>query len=253
MSIGKKPIIRKSPANLEIMQKAGQMLSLVFDAIKDRIQPGVTDTEIDKLARNLIESVGAKPAFLGYRGFPGTICCSIDEEIVHGIPIGRVLEEGSIVGIDIGLSWKGFFADRACTYPVGQVDAAATALMKVTEEALWQGIDKMRPGNRVGDVGAAIQAHVEPHGYGIVREYTGHGIGRSLHEAPDCPNFGLAGTGDRLAPGVVIAIEPMINTGSEGSRVLDDHWTVVTDDGGLSAHFEHTVAVTEGDPLVLTL
>jgi methionyl aminopeptidase len=196
--------------------------------------------------------MGAVPSFLGYRGFPAAICCSINSEVVHGIPRGRRLESGDIVGIDIGLIHQGYHADSARTYAVGEVSEAARRLMEVTEEALWRGIERLRAGARIGDVSSAIQRHAEQAGFGVVHEYTGHGIGRSMHEAPEVPNLGLPGKGRRLTEGVVVAIEPMINEGTGDTRVLDDGWTVVTGDGRLSAHFEHTVAVTDGGPEILT-
>ena len=248
-----RPILRKSPEQLATMRQAGRRLAEVFEILQTQVRPGVTDQALDRLAREEIEKRDAVPAFLGYRGFPATICFSLDSEVVHGIPSGRTLEEGSIVGIDMGLIYNGFFADCAHTFAIGEVSPAAQRLMEVTRECLNLGIAQMREGNRIGDISSAIQAHAEAHGYGVVREYTGHGIGRKMHEAPECPNFGRAGQGKRLLNGTVIAIEPMINAGHWKTQVLEDDWTVVTADGSLSAHFEHTVAVTEGDPEILTL
>lgn len=247
-----RPILRKSAEQLQVMRTAGRMLRQVIDAVGEKVVPGVLDSDLDRLAREMIERMGAKPSFLGYRGFPATICASINQEIVHGIPRGRRLEEGDIIGVDIGLQHKEFHADSAWTFAVGEVSTEAKALMAATEASLWEGIRQMREGNRLGDVSAAIQARAEQGGYGVVRDFTGHGIGRSLHEAPELPNFGYAGKGKRLQTGVVIAIEPMVNEGSPDTRVESDNWTVVTADGTLSAHFEHSVAVTEDGPLVLT-
>ena len=249
-----RPVYIKTAEQLRIMRRAGSMLWEVFDAIQHKIGPGVVDTDLDRMARRMIEKMGAVPAFLGYRGFPATICCSINEEVVHGIPSGRRFKEGDIVGIDIGLAWQGFYSDSAYTYPIGRISAAAQRLLQITRESLDIGVAQMRPGGYVGDISQAVQQFAESRGYGVVHEYTGHGIGREMHEAPECPNFLAAskGKGVRLRPGLVIAIEPMINEGTGDTRVLDDQWTVVTEDGGLSAHFEHTVAVTENGPEILT-
>ncbi|MCX7049008.1 MAG: type I methionyl aminopeptidase [Candidatus Sumerlaeota bacterium] len=248
------PVYIKTAEQLRIMRRAGIMLWEVFNAIQHKIGPGVLDTDLDRMARRMIEKMGAIPAFLGYRGFPATICCSINEEVVHGIPSGRRFKEGDIVGIDIGLKWQGFNADSAYTYPIGKISAAAQRLLQVTQEALGIGIAEMQAGKFVGDISLAVQRYAEEKGYGVVHEYTGHGIGRDMHEAPECPNFLPIGRGKgtRLRPGMVIAVEPMINEGTADTRVLDDQWTVVTEDGGLSAHFEHTVAVTENGPEIMT-
>lgn len=247
-----RPIIRKTAEQLAIMREAGRRLREIFHAIEEKIAPGVTDKEIDRLADGLIAKMDATPAFLNYRGFPASICCSINDEVVHGIPSGRRFREGDIVGIDIGLFYRGYCADSAYTYAIGRISDRARRLMDVTRESLERGIAQMVPNRRVGDVGHAIQEWAEAHGYGVVRDFTGHGVGRSMHEGPDCPNYGSAGRGDRLRPGVVVAIEPMINEGTGATLVMDDSWTVKTRDGSLSAHFEHTVAVTEDGPEVLT-
>jgi len=248
-------IVRKSPEQLALMRRGGMLLREVFHLLESRLRPGVRDTDLDRIARETMQKMGAKPAFLGYRGFPASVCISINEEVVHGVPRGRVLKEGDIVGIDIGLVYKEFITDASTTYAVGAVSPAAQRLMDVTREALFLGIDQMRPGHRVGDISAAIQQHAEENGYSVVRDYTGHGIGRTMHEAPECPNFVTrgGGRGKRLEPGVVIAIEPMVNAGGSETRLLKDNWTVVTADGSLSAHYEHTVAVTEDGPYILTL
>lgn len=247
-----RPIVRKSAGQVAIMREAGRRLREVFDLLKEQIGPGVLDTDLDRLAREGIEQRESKPAFLGYRGYPATICCSINDEIVHGIPRGRRLAEGDIVGVDCGLRYRDFFADSAWTFAIGKVSETAQRLLDVTEESLWRGIDQMREGNRVKDVSWAIQECAQSNGFHVVRDYTGHGIGRSMHEAPEAPNFVSSGGSQRLREGVVIALEPMVNERSAGTRVLEDGWTVVTVDGGLSAHFEHTVAVTDGGPEVLT-
>ena len=247
-----RPIVRKNDRQLEAMRTSGRMLREVFDALRERVVAGALDTDVDRFAREKIEKMRAVPAFLGYNGFPATICCSINSEVVHGVPRGRRVKEGDIVGIDIGLIYEGYHADCAYTFAIGKISAEARHLLEVAKESLWRGIDKMREGNRLGDVSAAIQQCAEANGFGVVREYTGHGIGREMHEPPELPNFGKPGTGKRLREGVVIAIEPMINQGTSETRVLDDTWTVVTADGSLSAHYEHTVVVTTGEPEILT-
>jgi len=242
----------KSPAEVAKMKAAGQLLRAVFVELEKNVVPGITTGELDRLARKLIEDAGAVPAFLGYQGFPATLCTSVNEEIVHGIPGRRVLKEGDIISVDCGLVLGGFYADSAYTFPVGTVSETATRLIETTRRALEAGIKEMTPDNRLGTLSSAIQKVIEDAGFSVVREYTGHGIGRALHEPPQVLNFGTPGTGLRLRPGMVFAIEPMVNVGTWKTRVLDDDWTVVTADGSLSAHFEHTVAVTDNGPLVLT-
>jgi len=217
------------------------------------VAPGVTTEDIDRAAEATVRRAGAEPAFKGYHGFPATICASVNEHVVHGIPSSkRPLVEGDIFSIDMGAKLDGFYGDSAVTVPVGRVPAAASDLLRVTEESLFRGIDAVKPGARVSDIGAAIQRHVEAHGFSIVREFVGHGIGTSLHEEPQIANYGEPGRGPRLAEGMVLAIEPMVNMGRPAVKVLKDGWTAVTRDGSLSAHFEHTVAVTKDGPLVLT-
>ncbi len=242
----------KSPAEIEKMRKAGKLLRAVFAELEQHVKPGITTRELDSLARKLIEDAGAIPAFLGYQGYPATLCTSVNEQIVHGIPGARVLREGDIISIDCGLVLGGFYADSAYTYPVGCVSELAARLIEVTRNALEAGIREMRPDNRLGTLSAAIQKVVEDAGFSVVREYTGHGIGRAMHEPPQVLNFGTPNTGLRLRPGMVFAIEPMVNVGTWKTRVLNDDWTVVTADGSLSAHFEHTVAITDDGPQVLT-
>lgn len=234
------------------MRAAGALLRRVLDDVEKHVAPGVSSAELDAVARKLIEGAGAIPAFLGYHGFPATLCVSVNSEVVHGIPSSRRLNEGDIVSIDCGLVLAGFYADSAVTVGVGKVAPEAQRLMDVTREALLVGIGEMQPGNRLGTVSAAIQNYVETNGFAVVREYTGHGIGRAMHEPPQVPNFGQTDTGLRLKPGIVLAIEPMVNAGTWKTRELKDGWTVVTADGSLSAHFEHTIAVTEEGPAVLT-
>ncbi|WP_242346386.1 type I methionyl aminopeptidase [Anaeromyxobacter terrae] len=226
----------------------------VLDELAAAAVPGVTTADLDRLARTRARDRGAEPAFLGYHGYPASLCISVNEEVVHGIPSeGRVLREGDIVGLDFGVVLGGWFGDSARTVPVGRVSAEATRLLEATRESLRRAIAAAVPEGRVGDLGAAVQACVEPQGYSVVRDFVGHGIGRRLHEAPQVPNFGTRGSGVVLRPGMVLAIEPMVNAGGRAVETLEDGWTAVTADGSLSAHFEHTVAITEDGPEVLTL
>lgn len=246
-------IVRKSPRELARMRRAGQVLVEAKRLCRELIQPGVSTLEIDQEVEALIRRRGARPAFKGYRGFPATVCVSINDEVVHGIPAAhRRLKEGDIVSIDLGAVVEGYYADTALTLPVGEISPEAGRLLAVTREALERAIARVRPGGRLGDVCATIQGHVEGAGYGVVRTFVGHGIGRQLHEDPQVPNFGEAGQGPILRPGMVLAIEPMVTLGHWEVRILDDRWTAVTVDGSLSAHFEETVAVTEDGPEVLT-
>lgn len=243
----------KSPSELAVMAEAGRLLAEVHEELAKAVAPGVSTAELDRVAASAIRARKAKPAFLGYRGFPATICISINDEVVHGIPAKtRLLQDGDIVGLDLGLIWKGFYSDSAVTRGVGAVSADARRLMERTRESLEAGIAAAAPGARIGDIGEAVQSVAEKAGYGVVREFVGHGIGRALHEDPPVPNYGRAGTGLRLVEGMVLAIEPMVNAGGPDVRVLDDGWTAVTADGSLSAHFEHTVAVMKDGPKVLT-
>ncbi len=234
------------------MAEAGRIVAETFEAIKDSIAPDVSTEELDRLASDFILKKGGEPAFKGYRGYPATMCSSINEQVVHGIPSGRRLKQGDIVSVDLGVRYKGFYGDAAVTYAVGGVSPAARTLMRTTEEALWLGIAQAVEGNRVSDIAHAIQKHAEGRGFSIVRSFVGHGIGRSLHEEPQVPNFGPPGKGPRLLKGMALAIEPMVNAGGWQVKILDDGWTAVTADGSLSAHYEHTIVVTGAEPLVLT-
>jgi methionyl aminopeptidase len=246
-------IVCRSAAELERMHEAGRLVGSVLRNLAATVAPGVTTGDLDVLAEKQIAAAGAKPAFKGYHGYPATICASINEEVIHGIPSGRrVLQEGDIVSIDVGVSLDGYYADSALTLPVGQVSEEAATLLRVTDEALYKAIEKVRPGARVSDLGHAVQQHVESHGFSVVREFVGHGIGPRMHEEPQIPNYGEPGHGPRLAAGMVLAIEPMVNAGKPDVKLLADGWTAVTKDRRLSAHFEHTVAVTAGEPWILT-
>lgn len=244
----------KTSEELATMRVAGGIVGDILVLLKGLVKPGMTTGEIDQIARQELKKRGAKPAFLNYHGFPGVICVSVNSEIVHGIPSDKkVLKEADIVGLDFGCIIDGWYADSAMTVPVGRISPEAERLMQVTREALDKGIAQVKDGNRIGDVGAAIQAHAQSHGYTLVREFVGHGIGRALHEEPPIPNYGKPGTGGRLKAGMTIAIEPMVNAGGPEVTTLGDGWTAVTKDGKLSAHFEHTVAVTENGYDILTL
>lgn len=235
------------------MREAGRVTARALRAVGSAVAPGVTTAELDAVARDVIADAGARAAFLGYHGFPATICASIGGEVVHGIPGRRRLVEGDVISIDVGAIVDGYYGDAAATYAVGAVDPEAARLLEVTERSLQAGIARCHPGMRLYDIGAAVQEVAESAGFSVVREYVGHGIGQAMHEEPQVPNYGTAGKGPTLAPGMVLAIEPMINAGAAAVRQLDDGWTVVTADGANSAHFEHTVAVTEDGPRVLTL
>jgi methionyl aminopeptidase len=245
-------IVCKSEAELERMRGANALVAQVLDMLRSAVAPGVTTADLDALAEARVRDAGAEPAFKGYHGYPATICASVNEEVIHGIPSRRELAEGDIVSIDMGVLLDGFYGDSAVTVPVGRVSEEAAALLRVTEEALHEAIARATVGGRVSDIGEAVQAHVERNGFSVVREFVGHGIGQKLHEEPQVPNYGPGGRGPRLAEGMVLAIEPMVNAGKPGVKVLSDGWTAVTRDGRLSAHFEHTVAVTASGPLVLT-
>lgn len=247
-------IVCKSAGELEKMRRSGRIVRQVLNEVSSLVKPGVSTMDLERAAEKLIRDSGAKPAFKGYYDYPCVLCTSINDEIVHGIPNeGRVLKDGDIVSVDVGVVLDGFYGDAAVTVPVGEsVKPEARKLLDVTRESLQKAIEQMRIGNTVGDVGAAVQELVEANGFSVVRDFVGHGIGTRLHEDPQVPNFGSRGHGTRLKEGMVLAIEPMVNAGKPGARLLEDKWTAVTEDGSISAHFEHCVAVTKNGPLVLT-
>jgi len=245
-------IILKSPEEIEKMTQSCLVVAKALDYLKDMVTPGVSTSELEQFADSYIRSNNAVPAFKGYRGYPASICTSINNEVIHGIPSDRVLEEGDIVGIDLGVYKDGFYGDAASTFAVGKITPDAEKLLQITEESLYLGIEYARKNNRVSDISHAIQKHIESNGFSVVRAFVGHGIGRDLHEDPQVPNFGLPGRGPRLRSGITLAIEPMVNAGRHEVVVLDDGWTAVTMDGTLSAHFEHTILVTEDQPRILT-
>ncbi len=242
----------KSERELNYMRDAGQIVARTLAEIKQAVSPGVTTQELDDLAEKFIAKQGAVPAFKGYHGYPACICASLNEEVVHGIPGLRQLKDGDIISIDVGAVINGYYGDSALTLPVGNISAEAARLLEVTEASLYQGIEQAKDGNRLSDISHAVQSHVEAQGFSVVRDYVGHGIGSSMHEEPQVPNFGRPGRGPRLRPGMTLAIEPMVNTGGYEVRTLLDNWTVVTKDSSLSAHFEHTIAITEAGPEILT-
>jgi methionyl aminopeptidase len=246
-------ITSKKPEDFARMRTAGIVVSRVHQAVREAAAPGVSLLELEAIAARIIEDGGCTSNFLNYHGFPATTCLSVNDEIVHGIPSKRILEEGDLLSLDAGAIYEGWHADAAISFGIGEVAPEIQQLMDVTERAMWAGIELTRPGSRLGDLGAAIAAVAEPHGYGVVREYTGHGIGRQMHEDPQVPNYGVRGKGMKLKAGMAICIEPMFNLGTHETRVLDDNWTVVTADETISAHFEHTIAVTPDGPEVLTL
>lgn len=244
----------KSAKEIETMRRAGVIVAEALALLREAAVPGISTLDLDRLAEAVIRKNKAVPAFLGYRGFPRTLCASINNEVVHGIPNkNRIVREGDILSLDLGCIVDGFYGDSAITVEVGVVSPEAKKLVDITEKSLQRGIEQMRPENRLGDIGAAVQKCAEDAGYSVVREFVGHGIGRSLHEDPPVPNYGAAGTGLRLRPGMVLAVEPMVNAGTADVRVLEDQWTAVTADGKLSGHFEHTIAITDAGPDILTL
>ena len=234
------------------MREAGRITGEALALAGESIKPGMTTKQLDTIIRRHIEKCGAKPSFLGYGGFPGSACISINDEVIHGIPSARVIEDGDIVKVDVGAFYKGFHGDSANTFAVGNVSEEAKRLIEVTKESFWRGIAEAKPGNRVGDIGYAIQSYVEKNGFSVVRKYVGHGVGEELHESPDVPNFGTKGRGVRLCAGMTIAVEPMINVGEPDVAEKSDKWTVVTADGSLSAHYEHSIAITDDGVIVLT-
>jgi methionyl aminopeptidase len=246
-------VFTRSREEIEKIRVSAQLVAMTLRELGRAVRPGITTAELDRHAEAFIRDHGAKPAFKGYRGFPASICSSVNEEVVHGMPGPRTLCEGDIIGIDVGAEKDGYFGDSAFTFPVGETSDEARNLMKVTREALMEGIAQARPGNRVGDISNAIQRHVELHGFSVVRALVGHGIGREMHEEPAVPNFGPAGRGPRLMAGLVLAIEPMVNVGGFEVVTRSDGWTVATKDGALSAHFEHTVALGLEGPEILSV
>lgn len=245
-------IILRLPDEIEKARASNRIVAEVLSRLRERIKPGIKTKDLDKFAEEIAEKRGAKPAFKGYRGYPNSLCISINEEVVHGMPSKRVLQEGDIVSLDFGIYYQGFYGDSAITLPVGKVSEKALRLMQVTERSLYAGIEQARSGNRLGDISAAVQTVVEDAGFSVVRDFVGHGIGRNLHEEPQIPNFGKKGRGIELKSGMILAIEPMVNEGEYNVRVLADGWTVVTRDGSLSAHFEHSVVITDNGPDILS-
>lgn len=243
----------KSAREIETMRRSGKITAQVLTDLMHAVRPGITTRALDDIAERGIRALGGVPTFKGYNGFPGSICASVDAEVVHGIPGSYVLREGDLLSIDIGTTLDGYVSDTAVTVGVGTISAEAQRLLDVTQECLMHGIAAMQKGNHVGDIGAAVQRHAEANGYGVVRELVGHGVGRAMHEEPQVPNYGKPGSGPELRPGLVLAVEPMITQGDYRVKVLKDGWTVVTADGKLAAHFEHTIAVTEEGPKILTL
>jgi methionyl aminopeptidase len=243
----------KSPQEITVMREAGRIVAQTLALLSEQVRPGITTAQLDQIAYDYIRSRGAVPSFKGYNGFTGSICTSVNEEIVHGIPGPRVLVEGDIISLDCGAFYRGYHGDAATTVGVGQIAPAAQKMIDVGWESLHAGIKQARAGAHIGDMSAAIQRALEAAGYGVVRDLVGHGIGRHLHESPNVPNFGLPGQGMRLVPGLTIAVEPMLTQGTFENRTLADEWTIVTADGGLAVHVEHTIAITEGEPEILTL
>ncbi|MGG3449663.1 MULTISPECIES: type I methionyl aminopeptidase [Bacillaceae] len=245
-------IICKTPRELEIMKEAGHIVALTHQELQKYISPGISTMELDAIAEACIRRHGATPSFKGYNGFPGSICASVNAELVHGIPSDRRLKEGDIISVDIGAYYKGYHGDSAWTYAVGQIVPETEKLLEVTEESLYVGLGEARPGEHLSNISHAIQTYVESNGFSIVREYVGHGVGQNLHEAPQIPHYGPPGKGPVLKPGMVLAIEPMVNAGRRYVKTLEDNWTVITQDGKMCAHFEHTIAITETGFDILT-
>jgi methionyl aminopeptidase len=245
-------VILKLPDEIEKARTSNRIVAEVLNRLREKVKPGIRTRELDKLAAEVADKRGAKPAFKGYNGYPYALCVSVNEVVVHGMPSERILEEGDIVGLDFGVCYQGFFGDAAITLPLGRVTQKASRLMQVTEQSLYAGIEQAKAGNRLGDISAAVQDIVEAAGYSVVRDFVGHGIGKSLHEEPQIPNFGKKGRGIELKSGMILAIEPMVNEGNYKVEILPDGWTVVTKDGSLSAHFEHSIAITDNGPEILS-
>lgn len=245
-------IIYKSREEIETMDRCNRVVTQILAALSKAVEPGVSTADLDRIAERMCRDAAVRPAFKGYRGYPAVLCTSVNDEVVHGIPSSRkLLKEGDIIGLDFGVVLEGYYGDAAVTVPVGRVSKQAGELVRVTREALRRGIEAARPGARLSDIGAAVQGHVEAHGYSVVREFVGHGIGTALHEDPQVPNYGAPGSGPLLKEGLALAIEPMVNVGAAGVKIHDDGWTASTLDGSLSAHFERSIAITENGPLVL--
>ncbi|MEN6620323.1 MAG: type I methionyl aminopeptidase [Smithella sp.] len=245
-------VILKLPEEIEKARASNHIVAEVLSKLRDRVKPGISTSELDKIAEEITRKRGAKPAFKGYRGYPYSLCTSVNEEVVHGMPSERILKEGDIIGLDFGVYFKGFYGDSAITLPVGKISLDAQKLIQVTERSLYAGIEQIKVGKRLGDISAAVQITVEEAGFSIVRDFVGHGIGRNLHEDPQIPNYGKKGRGIELKSGMIFAIEPMVNQGDYRVQILPDGWTVVTEDGKLSAHFEHSVAITDNGPDILS-
>ena len=245
-------VILKSPGEIEKIRQSNVIVADILEILRKKVEPGADTLTLDKISEELALARDAKPAFKGYRGYPYSLCTSVNQQVVHGFPSRRPLKEGDIVSMDFGVFYNGYYGDAAITVPVGKVSEVALGLMETTKKALFLGIEQAAPGKRLSDISHAIQSHVEAAGFSVVRKFVGHGIGKALHEDPQIPNYGQPGMGIRLKPGMVIAIEPMVNVGSYEVKTLEDGWTTVTKDGSLSAHFEHTVAITEDGPVVLS-
>jgi len=246
-------IILKSEAEIKLLREAGKIVAYTHEVLREKIKPGISTLELDKIAEATIRKYGAEPAFKGYGGFPGSICASINDEVVHGIPSkNRVLKDGDIISIDIGTLLNGYYGDSAKTFSVGKITEKASKLIEVTKQSFYEGLEFCRVGNRLSDVSHRIQTYVESNGYSVVRDFVGHGVGTSLHEDPQIPNFGRPGRGPKLQKGMVLAIEPMVNMGKYDVKILENKWTVVTVDGSLSAHYEHTLTITDDEPILLT-
>lgn len=246
-------IILRSEWEIELIRESNRIVACVFNELERLVEPGVTTLELDRFAERMLEDAGARPAFKGYRGYPATLCTSINEQVVHGIPNSRKLKEGDIISIDMGAIYQGYYGDAAKTFPVGAISKEARRLIEVTEESLYKGIEMARPGNRLHHICHAIQSWVESHGYGVVRDFVGHGIGRNLHEDPQVPNYvPEESPNPRLEPGMVLALEPMVNIGTHRVKILSDGWTAVTEDNSLSAHFEHSILITDEEPEILS-
>lgn len=247
-------IVLKTERELKLMREAGRISAGALKLVGEAVEPGISTAELDRIAERYILSQGAKPNFKGYNGFPATACISINDQVIHGIPSKKqIIRAGDIVSVDLGAVFEGYHGDNAATFAAGDISLEAQRLMDATRESLYEGIKKARAGGRIGDISSAVQQYVEARGYSVVRQYVGHGVGASLHEAPEVPNFGTPGRGVRLLPGMTLAIEPMVNMGTEKVKVMPDGWTVLTVDGALSAHFEHTIVITAEGPQILTV